>query len=74
MQEFVISVNEIEELQMVKDMDELERIFGRAKSTIVQGEAVILMRENPGGAQHKVDVLTTEADLETYKRSVLKYL
>jgi hypothetical protein len=74
MQEYIIYVNDIEALQMTRDMDELERIFLRAKSTIVQGEAVVLMRKNQSGPAHKVDELTTEPDLKRYKDTVLKYL
>jgi hypothetical protein len=74
MQEYIIYVNEIEELQMVKDLDELERIFLRAKSTITQGKPVILMRKNKSGPAHKVDEFTTEPDLTKYKNNVLKYL
>ncbi len=74
MQEYIIYVNDIEALQMTKDLDELERIFLRAKSTIVQGETVVLMRKNQSGPAHKVDELTTEPDLSRYKDTVLKYL
>jgi hypothetical protein len=74
MQEYIIQVNKIEELQMLKDHDELERIFLKAKSTIIQGEAVVLVRLNPGGAEHKVDEFTTEADLQSYREKTFQYL
>lgn len=74
MQEYVIHLNEVETLQMIKDNDELDRIFNRAKSTIVQGEKVVLIRTNPDGNSNRVDELTTEQDLVKYKESVMKYL
>jgi len=74
MQEYIIEINKIEELQTLKDTDELDRIFRKAQSTIVQGEAVVLVRLNPGGASNKVDELTTESDLDLYKQTVMKYL
>ncbi|WP_207496669.1 hypothetical protein [Aridibaculum aurantiacum] len=74
MQEYIIHVNQVEELQMIKDQDELERIFSRAKSTIVQGEAVVLVRKNPDGTSNKVDELTTETELEQLKEKVFKYM
>jgi hypothetical protein len=74
MQELIIQVNQIEELQTIKDTDELDRIFKKAQSTIVQGEAVVLVRKNPNGEVNTVEQLTTEADLAAYKQQVLKYL
>ena len=74
MQEYIIQINTIEELQMIKDKEELERIFNKAKSTIVQGEPVILMRTNPGGETTKVNELTTEVELEQLKAQTFKYL
>ena len=74
MQSYIINLNQVEELQMIKDSDELERIFNKAKSTIVQGEKVVIMRTDPGGAANKVDELTTEPELEKYKDEVMKYM
>lgn len=74
MQEYKINVSEIEDLQMVKNILALDRIFRDAKSTIVNGEAVWLLRKQAGGNSEKFDELTTTEDLETYKKSVYKYL
>ena len=74
MQSYIINLNQVEELQMIKDSDELERIFNKAKSTIVQGEKVVIMRTDPGGAANKVDELSTEPELEKYKDEVMKYM
>ena len=74
MHEYIIYVNEVEELQMISDNEELERIFTRAKSTIVQGESVILMRKDRDGTSNKVDELTTENELGLYREKVFKYL
>ena len=74
MKEFVINVMQIEELQTIKDIDGLENIFTRAKSTIVNGEKVILAREDKTGKSEKFDELTTLDDLQQYKKRVFRYL
>lgn len=74
MQPYHISLNRIEELQVLNDRDELEKIFNRAKSTIVQGEIVILQRTNPDSTTSDIDELSTEADLEKYKERVTQYV
>jgi stringent starvation protein B len=74
MQEYEINVSNIEELQMTNDVIELEQIFYRAKSVVVQGEVVSLVRENSDGTTYKFEEITTEADLDNYKQTVFKYL
>ncbi len=74
MQEYTINVGEIEELQMIKDTDKLDQMFTRAKSTVVQGGSVVLLRKNTDGSTYKFDELTTETDLEKYRETVFKYL
>lgn len=74
MQEYKIDVAQIESLQMTKNMRELDRMFKDAKSAIVNGEAVWLMRKQPDRKSEKFDELTTLDDLEMYKKSVYKYL
>lgn len=74
MQAYKINLNKIEELQMTNDAAELEKILLRAKSTIVQGEAVLLERTNPDGTSNTVDEITSESDLQQYREKVLKYL
>ena len=74
MREFVIDVSRIEELQTLNDRDELERIFFKAQSTIVNGEVVMLVRKDKQGVSQKFDELSTLDDLDRYKQSVFKYL
>ena len=74
MPEYVINVAQVEELQMIKDKDELEKIFSRAKSIIVQGGEVILARKSRDGKVERFDEISTEPDLAAYKKTVFKYL
>jgi len=74
MQEYTIDVGKIEELQTIKNTQALDRIFKDAKSTVVNGEAVWLVRKQVNAAVEKFDEITTLDDLETYKKSVYKYL
>jgi hypothetical protein len=73
MNSFLINVSEIEDLQNTNDVDELERIFQKAKSTIVNGASVFLARKQEGKME-KFDELTTLEDLEQYQKTVFKYL
>ena len=59
---------------MIRNTTALDRIFKDAKETIVNGEAVWLMRKQPAGTVEKFDELTTLDDLRQYKKSVYKYL
>ena len=74
MQEYVIDVSKIEELQTLNDKDALETIFFRAKSTIVNGEKVLLIRKDKNGKSEKFDELSTEDELEQYRQRVFRYL
>jgi hypothetical protein len=74
MNEYTINVSQIEEYQTIKNIDELEMIFTRAKSTIVNGEKVILVRRFADGRQEKFDEFSTLDELKQYKKSVFKYL
>jgi hypothetical protein len=74
MQEYIIDVSEIEEWQTIRDLDSLERVFQRAKSTIVNGEQVLLARHDRGGKKTPFDTLSTLDDLERYRKSVFRYL
>ena len=73
MNSYLINVTEVENLQKTRDVDELERIFIKAKSTIVNGESVILARVQQERTE-KFDELTTLSDLDEYRKSVFKYL
>ena len=74
MQEYLINVNEVEDLQMTSNTVELKQMFTRAKSTVIQGGTVILTRKYGDGRLENFDELTTEADLEEYRQAVFKYL
>lgn len=74
MQDYQINVTEIEELQMIDNRAELERILAKAKSAVVNGAAVILNRPTADGKVNEFDKITTEADLVSYRNSVLKYM
>ena len=74
MQEYIIDASHIEELQTISNKDELDKIFERAKQTIVNGESVILVRKQLNGKQEKYDELTTLDELYDYRKQVYKYL
>jgi hypothetical protein len=74
MREYVIDVSKIEELQTLNDTKQLESIFFRAKTTIVNGEKVLLVRKEKNGSSQKFDELSTLEDLENYRKRVFKYL
>ena len=74
MREYVIDVSKIEELQTLNDKSELEKIFFKAQSTIVNGENVILVRKTRSGSIQKFDELSNLDDLNRYKKNVFKYL
>ncbi|HVG15810.1 MAG TPA: hypothetical protein VM935_12645 [Chitinophagaceae bacterium] len=71
MDEFIINVQEIEELQTIKSIAALDNIFTKAKRTITGGMPVWLVR---GNSKEKFDELTTEEQLAEYKAGVYKYL
>jgi hypothetical protein len=73
MQEYTIDVSKIEELQTISNTKELDTIFERAKSTIVNGEKVNLVRKMQGQHQ-KFDEFSTLEELAAYKKAVYKYL
>ena len=74
MNDYVINVTQIEELQTIRNTDELEIIFGRAKSAVVNGAKVILVRKEASGKSNKFDEIDTLEDLEKYQKGVFKYL
>jgi hypothetical protein len=73
MQEYIIDVSKIEELQTISNINELDNIYERAKSTIVNGEKVQLVRKLQGQHQ-KFDEFSTLEELADYKKTVYKYL
>lgn len=74
MQELLITVNHIEELQMLNDKSALDAIFNKAKATIVNGEKVALIRQTRSGDSYRFEEITTLPDLEEYKKNVYKYV
>lgn len=74
MTEYIISAGTIEDLQITQDLIELNNILSRAHSTVIQGGTVILVRQNADGSSYRFDEITTEAGMETYKETVLKYI
>gem|GEM_PF-929554 len=74
MQDYKINVTQIEELQTISNTDELENIFTRAKSAIINGAKVILVRKEASGKENKFDEIDTLDALESYKAGVFKYL
>lgn len=74
MREYVIDVSKIEELQTLNDKGELEKIFSRAQSTIVNGEKVIFVRKDKNEKSEKFDEMSTESELEEYRKRVFRYL
>lgn len=74
MEDFVIVVNRIEELQLVQDRQELERLFDKAKRTIIGGLNVILVREDRNGTREKFQTFSNEHDFEEYRKQVFRLL
>jgi hypothetical protein len=74
MQDYIIDVGQIEELQMTNNLQALESIFDKARSAIVNGASVLLVRKQFSGKREKFDELSTLADFESYKKQVLKYM
>lgn len=74
MEDFIIVVNKIEELQMIRDRQELELIFDKAKRTIIGGQEVILVRENSDGRQYRFQTFSNEQDFEDYRKQVFRFL
>ena len=74
MQDYTINVSKIEELQTINNTDDLEMIFARAKSAVVNGAKVILVRKEFSGKVNKFDEIDTLDALEAYKAGVFKYL
>ncbi|MDQ3277906.1 MAG: hypothetical protein M3Q06_06250 [Bacteroidota bacterium] len=74
MNDYVINVTQIEELQTIRNTDELENIFSRAKSAVVNGAKVVLVRKEASGKAAKFDEIDTLEDLENYQQGVFKYL
>lgn len=74
MEDYTINVTQIEEYQTISNRDGLETIFTRAKSAVVNGAKVILVRQEASGKKNKFDEIDTLESLESYRQQVFKYL
>jgi hypothetical protein len=74
MEDFIISVNKVEEWQMTNDVTELHNLFQRAKKVLVGGGIVALVRQQHSGESYRFEEFTNLEDFEQYKMSVFKYL
>jgi hypothetical protein len=74
MEDYTINVTQIEDLQTIRDTNELEIILGRAKTAVVNGAKVLLVRKEVSGEVNRFDEIDTLEDLETYRETVFKYL
>lgn len=74
MQDYTIDATHIEELQMTNNVQALESIFDKARSAIVNGALVILIRKQFNGKKEKFDQISTLPDLESYRLQVMKYI
>jgi hypothetical protein len=74
MEDYTINVAQIEEFQTLDNADELENIFTRARSAIVNGAKVILVRKGSTGKAERFHEMDTLEDLDNYKEQVFKYI
>ena len=74
MEDFIISVNKVEEWQMTNDTSELNRLFDRAKRVLVGGGIVALVRQQRSGESYRFEEFTNLEEFEQYKKNVFKYL
>lgn len=74
MEDFIIDVTKVEELQTIQDIPALDLLFEKAKMQIVRGGTVVLARTQAQGKTERFDEISTESDLEAYRKKVYKYL
>lgn len=74
MNELIVNVSLIEEWQMLNNTMELDNFFAKAQSAVVQGETVLVQRENPDGTYYAVQEISTIEELNLYRENVYKYL
>ena len=74
MKDYTIDVAQVEEWQTLNNTDELERMFDRSKSAIVNGAKVVFVRKTGNGRAEKFDEMDNLEDLENYRTRVFKYL
>ncbi len=74
MEDLLINVTEIEEWQTIGDENSLNRLFKKARVHAIGGGTIVLIRKNKDGSSYAFDKLSTESDLEEYRRKVYKYI
>ncbi|MGV3529305.1 MAG: hypothetical protein ACO1OO_10455 [Flavisolibacter sp.] len=74
MEDYKINVSKVEELQTLNDRDALDKIFERAKSAVVNGAKVLLMRKGFASSAEPFQEIDTLEDLETYRSTVFRYV
>ena len=74
MEDFIIPVAQVEEWQMTNDIMELDRLFQRARTVLVGGGTVALVRQQRSGESYRVGEYTDLEEFEQYKKNVYKYL
>ncbi len=74
MNDYTINVAIVEEHQTISNISALEKIFTQAKSAVVNGAKVILVRKDHKGKAAKFDQIDTLEELEEYRKQVFKYL
>ena len=74
MADYIIYVNQIEELQMLNDKLALDAIFRKAQSAVVGGEIVALIRQTASGDSYRFEEISTLDDLNDYRKNVYKYV
>ena len=73
MKDFVIDVSQVEEWQALNNTHELEMMFAKAQSAIVNGAKVLFLRKSAGKSE-KFDEMDNLDDLAKYRDRVFKYL
>lgn len=74
MEDFIISVNKVEEWQTINDIAALQSLFQKAKMTLVGGGTVALVREERNGNAYRFEEYSNLDDFEQYRKNVFKYL
>ena len=74
MEKFRIDIAKIEEWQTIADISSLGKLFQQAKSAIVNGNPVLLVRNDRFGKQEPFDEFSTLEDLDRFRQSIFKYL
>jgi len=72
--EYLVEINIVEELQNTANRRELDRLFVKAKSTLVQGGNIILCRREKNGTLARFDMIDTDFDLLVFEKKVYQYL